>query len=167
MIKKHAGKIQEKPWNMKVAAKALRDWINDEEPPTALLDVSYCALGRIAARDVQRIAPTADNAEAVSLEPEPGHVTIHEKRVPIIAGSASAAPKVSPAAKFVYKMARDLRANHGMEWGRAISMSEEVWKHSKATDIKAIHDAEKVDARGDKGDDTDNDFETLSTEIPR
>ena len=161
---------------MPAAANALKQWLTETEPPTKLLDVSYCS--RPGSHAIPPPVTTAGAAyEAVSLEPTPGQVTIHEsKKKPgsTHTTSTSIRSKASPEGKFVYDMAFDLRKNHNMPWGKAISMAENVWKHSPKSDIKAIADAEKSDSRGEVTEDgivmpsdDDGEFEVLTEDIIR
>jgi hypothetical protein len=155
---------------MPIAADALTQWITGTEPHTAFLDVSYCSpRDRVVPRhDTLSLCKTDAGLEAVSLEPTPGRVTVHEKRPT----KAKQSTNPTPQGKFVYDMAADLRKNHGMTWQRAISMAEQVWKNTSKSDIKAIHDAEKPDARGEVTEDghviaseEDDELEILTTDV--
>jgi hypothetical protein len=182
MIHKHADKLMGRPWDMKDAGIALKDWVDGTEPPTPLLDVQYCstATSSVVRRNPTVIIDTC-HEDALALEPAPGTVTIHQitKRQPKVDDSI----KPSPQGKFVYNMALDLVRNHAMTWQRAITTAEDIWKHSSKSELNAIADAEKCDLRSktddngcvvastslddSNGNGEDDEFDVLTDEITR
>jgi hypothetical protein len=149
MIKKHADMLALPPFNFKHAAKELKEWVEERNVLEPLLDASYVEvkLTRMSlssatlpifppAWDVTRPVISDSVLDGpIPLEVEPGTISVvatsHSQE------NSRARPQASTEAKFVYRMARSLVAEHGYTWETAINGAEKCWSTMPSRHVTA------------------------------
>ena len=153
MIHKCADKISGKPYNLKLAADELKAWVDEKDPGTPLLDVSYCQMVvRDGSLSAAIVPLSSENcyAQAVAVEVEPGQVTLGKTPAPQLA-------RASADGKMIYNMAGQLVSHHNYEWSLAIRTAEDLFKNSKKVKGKGKGKVMRTAIIEEDDDDDDND----------
>lgn len=137
MVDKYAGVIGRRPYNMVAAGRALRAWVNGEEPVEPLTDVSWSAIHHAHPRRLfplpAPLVPLGLQAPegAMGLEPEPSNLRL-------VSRGADGGKPASAQAHFVYDLAADL-VGTGMDWRPAIEVARRSWHMLSQKQHHCVH----------------------------
>ena len=149
-IYKLADGVEQKPWFMRKAAKALRDWVNEKHTRPDLLDVSYI-LDCLKLQQPPAMQNPMDffvdqqaGRRAVGLEPMMAQMTVSQAGRKNRDGTDDH-PSPSMEAEFVYSVAAELVTQHNFSWPNAIALGEQSWARFPKPQKNAVKKAVKND----------------------
>lgn len=160
MIMKHAELLGQRPFNMTRASQALKDWVKEVNPPSELLDVSYCQ--RPGSHSYSQPPTTCSNVAPQDFEVRTADVTVGNAP-----GARPKRPRASEEAKFVYSTAAELVRDDQQNWDDALKLARSLWARlPKSTKSKGRKTPKEKIAYDLDLDDEHSDVEPAALDIP-